>query len=287
MDKKEKQKKKDLDLSLTMQQKFNFDSNSFDEEDTRTYKLKRKQNVIRSKREKELIKLKNKYKKKYYLFLMISIILICMLITISCAYILVKPKEITKIVEKTIVEENILFIGDSITHGYDLEKYFPNVHVVNSGNNGYTTDDIYNRLDDLAYEYNPSKIFLLIGINNIIKGQESDEIYNNILEIVSNIQQERPYAEIYLESIYPINDSDDNKIYGEYKNTDFNEKIVKINKKLKKYCSQENINYIDVYSKLIDEENKLKLDYTSDGIHLTEEGYQEVTKVLFPYIKQK
>ena len=38
--------------------------------------------------------------------------------------------------------ENYLFFGDSITHQYDLEKYFKSFPVVNSGGEGNWATDI-------------------------------------------------------------------------------------------------------------------------------------------------
>ena len=63
---------------------------------------------------------------------------------------------------------NYLFLGDSITDYYDLDKYYEGYKVVNSGISGNQTSDILDDLKKRAYVYNPSTIFLLIGTGNII-----------------------------------------------------------------------------------------------------------------------
>ena len=55
---------------------------------------------------------------------------------------------------------------------------------------------------------------------------------------------------------------------------------------LKKYCESNNINYIDVYSELADEDGNLKLEYTKEGLHLSQEGYSVVSNILKKYITE-
>ena len=38
--------------------------------------------------------------------------------------------------------QNYVFLGDSITAGYDLDKFYKDYPVVNSGVGGYTTKDM-------------------------------------------------------------------------------------------------------------------------------------------------
>ncbi len=181
--------------------------------------------------------------------------------------------------------ENIVFLGDSITHFYPLDYFYKNLPVVNSGKEGSKTIDVLNNLDSLVYQYNPSKVFLLIGINDIKNGLFSkNDVINNIQKIIDNIRKERPNAEIFIESIYPINTSQDKKINREAVETRSREEIILINRELKKLCNHNNITFIDIYHLLLDEEDLLKLDYTRDGVHLTNKAYVKVTSELLKYI---
>lgn len=198
-----------------------------------------------------------------------------------------------KVVEKEVIKEvktvddNYLFLGDSITELYDLEKYYGKLPVINSGKSGYTTQDILDNLDKMVYQYNPSKVFLLIGINDLGFEVDPEVVVNNIKKIVDNIKKNRPYSKIYLESIYPVNNSEYEKIASYVTQGHMhNEDVVEINKKLAQFAVEEDITYIDLYSELVGEDGLLKLEYTVDGLHISDEGYKVITDVLNRYMKK-
>ena len=86
-----------------------------------------------------------------------------------------------------VLDENIVFFGDSITSGYKIEEFYPKNNVINSGTGGDTTENLLERMNDV-YKYNPSKVFILIGINDLNRGKSIDEILDNIQRIVNNIK---------------------------------------------------------------------------------------------------
>lgn len=185
-----------------------------------------------------------------------------------------KVKVVTKIKEVEKVPDNYLFLGDSITDFYDLDKYYPDMPTVNSGVSGNTTEDILNDMKKRAYQYNPSKVFLLIGTNDLDTKHSKEDIVKNIEKIISELKENRPKAELYLESIYPVNPDVRRSKSGNRNNDD----IKQINKELKKYCKENKINYINLYDLLKDEDDNLKAEYTKDGLHLSDEGYKVVTE---------
>lgn len=232
----------------------------------------------------------NKKTHKKNIWIIISAILTILLITIVIFLIhhfnTAQHDIIVK--ENKILDDNYVFVGDSITELYKLDDYYEDFKVVNSGKSGYKTTDILDNIDTMVYDYNPTKIFLLIGTNDFLdKDVNPDEVYENITKIIENIQKNRKYAKIYVESIYPTCHHDDEKVNLSETNKRPNKEIKKINKNLENYCKDNNITFIDIYSKLIDEEGELNLDYTVDGLHLSKEGYDIVSKTLMPYIKEK
>ena len=111
------------------------------------------------------------------------------------------------IVEHDLKNENIVFLGDSITDWYPFEEMYSNdIPIVNSGIAGYETKDILNRMDDLVYKFNPTKVFILIGTNDI-KYEEDDEqvVVDNIKKIIKEIKKNRPNTKVYITSIFPVN----------------------------------------------------------------------------------
>ena len=138
-----------------------------------------------------------------------------------------------------------------------------------------------------VYDYNPSKVVLLIGINDLCGDVSGEEVVKNIGEIVKLIKENRPYAKIYLESIYPINKTVDDKINGYVRDFSIsNDDIVDINKKLESLAKDENITYIDMFNELVDSDGNLKLEYTEEGLHMSDDGYDKITEVLIKYIKE-
>lgn len=183
--------------------------------------------------------------------------------------------------------ENIVFIGDSITYFYDLSKYYKDLPVINSGIGGYRTDDLYNTLKEKLYVFNPTKVFLMIGTNDFLDDKSDKDIINKIEEIVYAIHDNRPNAHIYLESIYPVNNTNDKKIDKKMVHDRNNKRIKSINKKLKLFCKEEKLcTYIDMYSVLVDNDGNLKLDYTNEGLHISDKGYEVITNMLMPYIER-
>lgn len=207
--------------------------------------------------------------------LLVIIILLSLFISIHFMRVDHGPKIVNKI--NKILDDNYVFLGDSITEGYNLDKYYNNYPVVNSGVGGYNTDNILEKLNKMVYRYNPTKVFLLIGTNDIAQGHSKEHIINNIQKIIDNIKQNRKYADIYVESIYPIN-ANKEKVRS-------NELIKAINEDIKKICKENNVTYINTYDLLIDEDGNLKDEYSNDGLHLTEKGYDVVTSKIKPYLQ--
>lgn len=180
--------------------------------------------------------------------------------------------------------ENIVFLGDSITHRYDLEKYYKGHYYVNSGVEGNRALDILKDLDGRIYQYNPTKVFILIGTNDIDKYYDGkvDEVYSNIIKIIEKIEKNRPKAKIYIESLLPIN-HDIKSTPSTGKN--YND-IIQLNKKLSNYSKKQKIEYIDLYDLLVDEDGHLPPKYTIDGLHLNDNGYEIISKEIIKYINE-
>ena len=289
----------DTDFNITKQQVFNFDEMSFsDELDTSFVESKRKkrEQIIEelnssyekdeNKREHREIRKKPKVRIGRMVVFVFVCVLLLFLIGVGVYSLFIPPKEKIVTKEKTIVvvDDNYLFLGDSLTEYYDLDKYYKDLPVVNSGISGNITEDILNDMDHRVYQYNPSKVFLLIGTNDIQKGISSSEIVDHIKEILTDIHDNRPYAELYLESLYPVDEDKDAS------RDRTNEEIIEINKKLKKYCKDKDIVYIDLFQELVDEEDediRIKDEYSEDGLHLTDEGYEIVTNKIMKYLKEE
>lgn len=179
--------------------------------------------------------------------------------------------------------ENIVLFGDSITQFYPVDDIYDNYQIIGSGVSGYTTVDLLDRMVEMLYQYNPTKVFLLIGTNDIMldtSEEKLEDTVDNIKKISEDIKKYRPNAKLYIESIYPVNKS----LNKEMVNQRTNEAIKSMNKKIEEYCKKEKISYINIYDELTDEDGNFDKKYTNDGLHPNDLGYAKITKLLLPYI---
>lgn len=180
-----------------------------------------------------------------------------------------------------ITSEDIVFLGNSITNGAEWHELLNNPHLKNRGISSDITLSVYDRLNNIVTG-KPSKIFLLIGINDIAKGFANDTIVKNMESIVKKITEESPKTKLYLQSILPVN-SDFNMFQGHMKP----DSIKSINKSIQVMADKYSATYIDLYSKFTTPEtDKLNPLYTNDGLHLLGAGYQLWKDILIPYIKE-
>lgn len=181
--------------------------------------------------------------------------------------------------------ENFVFLGDSITDWYPIDELYENIPIVNSGKAGYKTEDILEELDELVYQYNPTKVVILIGTNDLNSDTSEDELTNNIEKIITEIKKNRKQAEIYVQSIYPINNTDADKINEKTVGKRTNESIQRVNKQIKSICKEQDVTYINMYDELVDEAGNVSLQYTQDGLHISDLGYLKITRKLLTYLE--
>lgn len=191
--------------------------------------------------------------------------------------------KIEKIERYTYNKESIVFLGDSITSRCDLDKYFPNYNIYNSGIAGNMTKDILDNMENRVFVYNPTKVFILIGTNDLVySGLDNDGIKNNIEEIINKIYEKNSNTKIYLESIYPVN----NSLNKEIVETRTNDNIKDLNNKIEKICNNNKCTYINMYDNLTDKNGNMKRIYTVDGLHLNKIGYKVVASKLTKYLNE-
>ncbi len=179
-------------------------------------------------------------------------------------------------------KENIVFVGDSIFDWYPTDKIFSDLPIVNSGLCGNKTTDILNDMENRIYKYNPTKVFIQIGTNDI-EFEDSDElneeVAQNIIKIAEGVKKNRKKSKIYIISIYPVN----NNLPGA--NDRHIDEIKTINQKVKEYCAKtDGVEYIDAFSQLTNDEEMLDEEYTDDGLHPNGLGYAKLTEILMKYI---
>lgn len=177
--------------------------------------------------------------------------------------------------EEKIIDDNVLFVGDFHTEQLSLDDF--SIPTVKVSDKEYEFSDILDQMRENIYQYNPSVVIIELGINDLSKEVASEEILSNIEKIVQGIQENRPYASIYIESIYPIY-SDFSDYDEEFFDHDVSiEDIISLNKEIKSLTEELDVHYLDI-SKVLMEDDHLNEKFTDDGIHLNDDGYQKVLK---------
>ena len=181
--------------------------------------------------------------------------------------------------QNPLKEPDILFIGDSIVEYYPLQELLlTDKYMVNRGIRGYKTDLLRENLDVHIFGQAVDKIFLLIGINDIGKEMPLSETIDNMSIILQEMVRLLPLVQIKLVSVLPVNEGET------YKGTVYirtNQKIQTLNQAYHELAQgMMNVEFINVFESLLGEDGQLKPAYTTDGLHLTIEGYRVLSKAL-------
>lgn len=182
----------------------------------------------------------------------------------------------------SVSNQDIIFLGNSITDGCEWSELLRNQHIKNRGISGDIVMGVYDRLDQIV-RGKPSKIFLLIGINDVSHGKPAKTIVDQISMIIDKIKKESPDTRLYIQSVLPVSD-----YYNMFTAATLRGDVVQeINTALKALTEREGLAYIDIYSLFVTQGTQ-KLDplYSNDGLHLMGEAYRKWAKVLLPYVNE-
>ena len=92
-------------------------------------------------------------------------------------------------------EVDVVFLGDSLTDGYNLKLYYPDYVVSNRGIGGETTHGLEDRLKVSAYDLKPKVVVMLIGGNNL------NTMFENYEDILIGLKDNLPNTKVILLSL--------------------------------------------------------------------------------------
>ena len=169
-------------------------------------------------------------------------------------------------------EVDVAFIGDSLTDGYDLSKYYPQYITANRGIGGDTTFGLEERLQVSLFDLKPKVVVMLIGANNM------DSMFQNYESILQSLKQNLPESKIVLLSLTAMG--------GEHWGRK-NQLAAYNNVTVKLLAERYGYEFVDLYTPLYDVSiREVHEGYTVDGGHFTHEGYTVVTAQITPVLKK-
>lgn len=157
---------------------------------------------------------------------------------------------------------DIVFVGNSITEGFPVYEFFPGAKVKNRGISGNWTYQVVNRLPAIVAAH-PTKLFIEMGINDLIYQVSVDSIIKNYRKAIHITQQGSPSTELFIQSLTP----------GTYEFKYLNPSIVQVNDSLQQLCKQFNIHYVNLYHAML-KGDALDSSLTVDGLHYNAKAYQ-------------
>lgn len=171
--------------------------------------------------------------------------------------------------------ETIVFTGSSSIRLWDdLKERFPAYHILNTGFGGSETTDLLLHLNNLVLRYNPVKVFIYEGDNDISLGKTVRRVIMTTQVIIENIQRNHHQTEIILISAKPsiVRWS----LKGKYR---------RLNKKLAKLALQnEKVNFINVWDCMLSGK-ELRTDlFIEDGLHMNTLGYDLWYEQVKPFL---
>lgn len=113
-----------------------------------------------------------------------------------------------------------------------------------------------------------SKIYIMVGINELGRGDENDfrQAYQ---DVINQIQSAEPDAYIFINSIMHVS-KEKNETDELYNNTNINLR----NDAIKSLEDKQNIFYLNINEAVDDEEGNLDAETTTDGVHLKGACYE-------------
>jgi len=169
-------------------------------------------------------------------------------------------------------EQLSVLVGDSISLWFPADLLPPDQVWLNQGISGETTQGLLRRID--AFDrLNPNSIFVMIGINDLLRGTSSDAVLQEQKKLIKTLKKHHPHSLIVLQSILPH--SAENATWeGRDRLLKLpNQSIAELNQDLEILAHEQNIYYLDLWPLFIDSDYKLRAHLTTDGLHLNEKGY--------------
>lgn len=189
-----------------------------------------------------------------------------------------------------------VFLGDSLTAGFQQgpgylpPRYYPftnllesslriklrdldtdkDIAVVNQGMDGDSTRGMLERFAWSVEPENPDIVLLWGGINDLSSRIQPEAVFSNIVALVERTMAIN--ATPIVLNVAPV------------AGAHFNETVMDLNKLTETYCHEKGVIYVDIFSELTDGEGKLADEYSNDGIHLSDRGYQKILPTVFESI---
>lgn len=174
-----------------------------------------------------------------------------------------------------IQSADIVFLGNSITFGGNWFELLGRERIVNRGIGSDNLPGMLRRLHQVT-RLNPTLCFVMAGINDLYQDTSVDTVFDRYVQLIDSLR---------LHSIIPVIQSTLH-VNPKWKRADEkNLQVARLNARLRQYASDNALIFIDLNTAL-SEDSVLKIEYTTDGVHLNAVGYGIWRDQIEPIIKK-
>jgi lysophospholipase L1-like esterase len=152
-------------------------------------------------------------------------------------------------------------LGDSISQWLPLEQLATDRFYLNQGISGDTTGGVLKRLSAID-GVRPDTIYVMVGVNDLKIGKTDREILGNLQKIMQHLRQVHPQAQVIVNSVLPTRLA-----------SIPSDRTLPLNQKIAQLAEQEGVGFLSLTSAFSDEQGVLRRELTTDGIHLSAQGY--------------
>lgn len=189
----------------------------------------------------------------------------------------VYQKQDANLIARGPVAHRLLFLGDSITEGWDRDhqSLFADPRHINRGISGQTTSQMLLRFRQDVVALRPETLFLLGGTNDIAGngGQVSDDVLRGNIETMVELAQVHGIRVVLL-SLLPTDH------YWWAPEIAPVGRIRAHNAWLKDYAARKGIAFVDLYDAMATEAGAINPAYSEDGVHPNAAGYAVMERLL-------
>ena len=122
----------------------------------------------------------------------------------------------------------------------------------------------------------PSKLFVLIGINDISKDIPDAVIAAQYRALIDSVKAQSAATKIFVQSILPLNPT----VKNFPQHYDKQPRVVAVNRLIRQMARETGATYIDLWPIFVDGQNRLDASLTGDGLHLNQQGYERWVRFL-------
>ena len=165
-------------------------------------------------------------------------------------------------------ENRVVFMGDSITEGWNLAGTFPGKPYINRGISGQTTPQMLGRFRQDVIALEPKVVVILAGINDIAgnTGPMTLEQTEGNLASMAELAAAN-HIRVVLCSVLPAFD------FPWHPGLTPAPKVIELNQWIKAYAAQHGHVYVDYHTAMKDSRDGLPATLSGDGVHPLPAGY--------------